>query len=418
MNKRIFVIIGSLAVLFFAWNVNALVLEEKDLSSLGFFPIIASPNTTHCQSFSFSPFEGYAEEGNDTVLTLNVEMIPQGDPDANVSVFVNDERFRVIHANDLLSNGNVHVMIPAEEQTNPSTKITVCGTESPESQKLTISNTTKIGIYQQARFDTRESFQTLLAGKEPVLGDEISVQVFVSNTGGESTSVSIDYRKYELDYVPLLKGETGFQGIILPGETKILTYTIKPLRAVSILLPPAVLKYTNIFGEEIIQESTRPFLLVEPPAFNVRGVFLVPQVRVNVNEPVTVQWVVQNDGIAPVEGINATFNVYPQGNISPSTSTVSLLSPAKAVSHPFTLTFSQPGIYTLGCTLTLPREPVLTTGCQSATIEVVQPNNSIALFFSLILLLIAMGVYAYIYVLPNRPAVKPSSPKHGRFHSK
>lgn len=249
-----------------------------------------------------------------------------------------------------------------------------------------------------------------------MLGEPIDIELYLTNLGGEAVDVTIDYRKYELDYVPLLKGETGFQGTILPGETKKLSYNIKPLRAVSILLPPAVLTYTNIFGETIVKESTRPFLLVEAPEFNVRAAFLIPQVRVNVNEPVQVQWVAQNDGIVPVTDLKVTYTVYPEGTINPSSTTIDSLSPAKAVTQNFSVTFAKPGIYTLGCYISPRTDPTLSTNCQSATIEVIEPNTGITLLFSLLLLLIAIVVYAYIYVLPQRAPHEPA-PKRGRFHS-
>lgn len=415
MRKGILFIIFALAA--FATTTHALVIAEKSLSVSGFSPFfVTSPTQTICDDFDFAPFEGYLEKGNDTVLTLNVETQPLQDPDSNVTVFLNNSLVQTIHSKDLLSNGNIHLLLPAEQQEPLTNNVRICGSISSLSQNLRVHANTMLGLYQQPRFNTRNAFQTLIAGKEPVLGEPIDIELYLTNLGGESVDVSIDYRKYELDYIPLLKGETGFTGTILPGETKKLSYNIKPLRAVSILLPPAVLTYTNIFGEKIVQESTRPFLLVDAPEFNVRAAFLIPQVRVNVNEPVNVQWVAQNDGITPVTGINATYTVYPEGTISPDSTTIETLSPAKAVTQNFTVTFSKPGIYTLGCYLSPRTDPTLTTSCQSATIEVIEPNTGITLLFSLLLLLIAIAVYAYIYVLPQRVPREPAA-KRGRFHA-
>ncbi len=405
-----------MAAALLATNTHALVLSETTLSTSGFSPLVLiGPSQVACDDFTFNPFTGHAETGNDTVLTLNVQTTPARDPDSNVTIFLNDDKFQTINARDLLENGNIHVLIPANVQLETNI-VRVCGATSSESQTLRVSGMTSLGLYQQSRFNSLEAFQTLIAGSKPVLGEPIDIELYLTNLGGEAVNVNIDYRKYELDYIPLLKGETGFAGTILPGETKKLSYNIKPLRAVSILLPPAVLTYTNIFGEKITQESTRPFLLVEAPEFNVRAAFLIPQVRVNVNENVQVQWVAQNDGIVPVEGIRATYTVYPEGTISPSSTIIESLSPAKAVTQNFTVTFSKPGIYTLGCYLSPRADPTLTTNCQSATIEVIEPNTGITLLFSLLLLVIAIAVYAYIYVLPQHAPREPA-PKRGRFQS-
>lgn len=416
MRKEILFILLVMGVLL-ATQTSALVMDEKTLSTSGFSGLLVDGSSqTRCDDFSFEPFTGYPQSGNDTILTLNMETLPLNDNDSNVQVFMNDELFQTIHSRDLLDNGNIHLRIPAERQENENT-IRVCGSTSSVTQRVIVRNDTRMGLYQLARFDSLTAFQTVIAGEKPLLGDPIAIELTLTNLGGEATNVVIDYRKYELDYIPLLQGETGFVGTILPGETKKLSYNIKPLRAVSILLPPAVLKYTNIFGEDITQESTRAFLLVDAPEFNVRGAFLVPQVRVNVNENVNVQWVAQNDGIVPVDGLKATFTVYPEGKMSPSSTLIENLSPAKAVSQNFTVTFDKPGIYTLGCYLSPRADPRLTTNCQSATIEVIEPNTGITLLFSLLLLLIAIAVYAYIYVLPNH-APTGDKPRAGRFHSK
>jgi hypothetical protein len=401
-------------------NAHALTLEETNLTDLGFNSIsISQPSTTVCETLAFTPFSGYDDEGNDTVLHLHTTFLPASESDANVSVYLNGQitPFMVWYPVDIHPDSQfASVIIPSSQQTNPQTTLQICATSSPSSDTLNVDEAT-IGLYQQARFDEEGAFATIIAGENPVLGEEIPIQVVLTNHGGESVFVNVDYRKYELEYVPLLKGETGFQTNILPGQTKIITYKIKPLRAVSILLPPAVLTYTNIFGEKIIQDSERAFLLVAAPEFNVKGAFLVPQNRVQVNEPMDVDWVVQNEGIAPISGIDATFFVRPEGLISPASTSMESLSPSDAKSQPFTVSFTKPGMYELGCTLTSKDDPSLTTSCQSVMIEVVEDNTGITLLFSLLLLLIAVSVYAYIYILPNAPK-KEEPPKRGRFHSK
>ncbi len=401
-------------------NTHALTLEETNLTDLGFTTIsISEPSTTICETIAFTPFNGYSEEGNDTVLRLHTTFLPASESDANVSVYLNGQAtpFAVWFPSDIHPDSQVaSVIIPSAQQTSPQTTMQICATSSPSSDTLNVDDAT-IGLYQQARFDEPGAFATIIAGENPVLGEEIPIQVVLTNNGGESAFVNVDYRKYELEYVPLLKGETGFQTNILPGQTKVITYKIKPLRAVSILLPPAVLTYTNIFGEKIVQDSERAFLLVAAPEFNVKGAFLVPQNRVKVNESMDVDWVVQNEGITPISGIDATFFVRPEGLISPASASMDTLSPSDAKSRTFTVSFSKPGLYELGCTLTSKDNPSLTTSCQSVMIEVVEDNTGITLLFSLLLLLIAVSVYAYIYILPNAPK-KEEPPKKGRFHSK
>lgn len=166
MRKGILFILLASALL--ASSVHALVLDEASLSTQGFSTVsLTGPSQTVCDDFTFEPFTGYLEKGNDTVLTLNVETNPISDPDANVTVFLNNTLFQTIYSRDLLDNGNIHLLIPTTKQDDTLNTVRVCGATSSESESLRITNSTMIGLYQQPRFDTLESFQTLIAEKNP-----------------------------------------------------------------------------------------------------------------------------------------------------------------------------------------------------------------------------------------------------------
>ncbi len=398
--------------------VHGLTIYETPLHPLTFPGLeITQTNQTTCVSLAFERFPEYDKPENDTVLTLNVEFLPLSEADANITVKnkLTNEMIETVRPKDLFENGNVHVIIPAPHQPNENVSLEVCGNASPSTEKVSVSPNGFIGLYHQPHFDQKGSFQTIIVGENPELGKDIAIQVYVKNTGSEAVNIHIDYRKYTLEYVPLLKGETSFDGTILPNEEKTITYSIKPLRAVQILLPPAVLTYTNIFGEKVVMESTRPFLEVKGPEFNVKGAFLVPQIQAVVNEPLAIRWIAKNEGIAPVSGINAQLFVQPSGGLTPNTFFLDELDPASAQSAELIVTFSQPGNYVLGCVLSPESDPTITTNCQSATLEVVSTNWTPAVL-SLLLLLIAIVIYAYITGVP-RPPASPGPTKRRRFQS-
>ncbi|MEK6902830.1 MAG: hypothetical protein AABX02_04570, partial [archaeon] len=275
-------------------SVFAAVLSEQSLTEVGFNGMQITGTQQECETISVPSF-AIENDTDDLVLTLHPAFNPVTEFDANVAVYVGNDSTPYVSffARDVFpETGNVHVLLPSSlAETNET--VTVCAKGSPSLESLNVSSEGMIGVYHQPRFNEEGSFSTLIAGENPKLGEEIAIQVYLHNDGGEAVLVNIDYRKYQLDYIPLLKGETGFEGVIQPGETKIITYHIKPLRSVSILLPPAVLTYTNIFGEKVTQESTRAFLNVAAPEFNINGAFLVPKNRINVNEAMSVRWVAQ-----------------------------------------------------------------------------------------------------------------------------
>ena len=414
---KYFAILTILIGILLVPSVFSAVLTEQSLSDGGFIPMSISGLDSECQAVPVPPYD-LENETDDIVLTIHPEFNPLSESDANVTVTVDGEStpLAVFYPRDIFpETGNVHVLIPQSVASNNGNVI-VCANGSPSLESLTISSEGMLGVYQQPRFDEEGSFATVIAGVNPKLGEEIEVEVHVHNDGGEAVLVNVDYRKYQLDYIPLLKGETGFEETIQPGETKVIAYKIKPLRGVSILLPPAIMTYTNIFGEKVTLESTRAFLNVAAPPFNVKGAFLVPKNRINVNEAISVRWVAQNEGIESLNGLNAVFSVSPNGNISPSTLIIGEISPSNSVSQNFALAFAQPGTYTLECVLAPAYDPTITTNCQSAVIEVVPDNWGITLLFSLLLLGIAIAVYAYIYMLPERKREEPLKPTKGRFH--
>lgn len=396
----------------------AVTLHEESFSTLGF----TGASTTvvdgmQCAPLEFTPFPGYMGDGNFTLLNLNASFLPQFDPDANVTVSIagSSQPFAILHHTQLLGVGWFHVSIPANLQTNPTT-LNICVSPSKTTQALQVYPQGSIGLYQQPQFDQNGDFETYIAGENPILGREIEVEVKVRNSGSEPGFVQVEYRKYSLDYIPLLKGETGFEEIIQPGETKVISYFIKPLRPTQIFLPPAVLTYINIFGETVTLESTRAYLDVVGPEFNVKGAFLVPQNQAEVGKPIPIEWVVQNEGLTPVQNVRATFFVNPTETISPNQTLIASLDPARAESRSFTVTFSQPGTYEVGCTLTSDNDPTLSAGCQSATIVVVDTNPWLIWVFSALLLLVSLGVYAYIYTQSEKPPAEEKKPKK-RFQS-
>ena len=378
-----------------------MVLQEKSLATYTFQGFeIATPSSSMCETFTFKPFEGYDAVENDTLLNLDIEFFPASDFDSNVTVHVvntQHDLLQTIYARDIATTKHVHVLIPAEVQSTAGTTIQVCGNSSPTLQRMYVSSNGSVGLYQQPHFDRAQDFETRVVTPERILGQEVEAHVFIRNSGSRPANVHVDYREYDVPYLPLLKGETGFDATLEPGQARTITYFIKPLRAVDLALPPAVLTYTNIFGEEQKIESNRAQVRVKQPEFNVKGVFLLNQTHAYVNEPVDVRWLAQNDGIDPLYGLSATFFISPTIETEMPRILIAELFPAKAESRGSTLRFSKPGTYTLGCVLFQESNPELHTNCQGTTLTITEDNRLITLLLSLMLVIIGIGVYAYIY---------------------
>ena len=386
-----------LSLIFIFSGAHAITLQEKSLSTYFFSGIdITTAEASQCQSFTFTPFENYQDQGNDTLLNLGIQFFPAEDFDSNVTVAIGGNRIQTIYSRDF-TPAHAHVEIPAEMQNENGTLVTVCANASPTLQRLTVSSTGTLGVYQQPHFDGPSDFETYVVTPQRILGQEIEVQVRLHNSGSIPSDVHVDYRKFDVPFLPLLKGETGFDVTLQPDEQKTITYYIKPLRAVELSLPPAVLTYTNIFEEEVTVESNRAYVHVREPQFNVKGVFVVNQTHALVNEPVDVRWLAQNDGLDPLYGLNAEFTVTPAIATPISSTPIAVLPPSKDESKNFTITFTEPGTYTLGCTIYQSANPELRTNCQGTTITITEDTRIITMLLSLLLVIIGIGVYAYIY---------------------
>lgn len=401
LQKGILVII----ILGMGISASALTLDEKKLTELEFNGVILTQEDTiadpQCSSFSFSPFSQFQQKGNDTILSIPLSFYPETN-DSAVRVFINSEEdpLQTIHPNDLLDNGFIHIIIPAENQTIPATNVTLCAFPAPITKEITIEKKGFIGLYKQARFDQNDSFITIVPIEQSLIqiGQEIPVQIILKNEGGEAVFVTLDYRKYELEYIPLVKGETHFEGIIQQGERKVFSYTIKTIREGGMLLPPATLEYTNVFGEKITLQSIRGNVSVEPLLFNVKGVFLITQNRALVNNPITIRWLAKNEGINPLYGIKTTFfaNPFGQSTISPEETSTAELLPSKVESKSITLQFSKPGTYTIYCIMESEADSNKKMNCQEATIRIMEDTRWAEVLLSMFLILIAAMGYWFI----------------------
>lgn len=405
-----------LFMLFLFSSAQALMLQEKSLSTYTFPGFeINTPATTHCETITFNPFPTYTESTNDTLLNLNIEFTPATDFDSNVTVSSNNQLIQTIYSRNFEGKRSAHVLIPAAIQNENGTTLEICGNSSPALQRLYVSSTGTLGLYQQPHFDRANDFETFVVTPERILGQEVEVQVRVHNSGALPASVHVDYRKYDLPHLPLLKGETGFDATLEPNESRTITYYIKPLRAVDLALPPAVLTYTNIFGEEEKIESNRAQVRVKQPEFNVKGVFLLNQTHARVNEPIDVRWLAQNDGIDPLYGLSATYVISPENEVTLPRMMIPELLPSKAESRGFTIQFAKPGTYTLGCVIFQESNPELHTNCQGTTITITEDTRLITLLLSLLLVVIGIGVYAYIYY--SKPQSKTEVKPKKRFQA-
>ncbi len=407
MNGK-FLFIG-LFLLAFCLSTSALVLQEKTANEVSFegLSLVYAPGAANenCSIFPM-PALDTSTPATDTVVSLPVSFALQEDSDSNVTVFANTVFVHVIRAKEVSNLGFARVILPNDlAEGNP---IRICVSPGKPGQMVSVSaEGMKIGTYLEPRFDNEGDFVTLLATNNPVLGQEIPIEVHIRNSGGEAVVAHVNFRKYDLSYIPLLKGTTEFDGEIAPNETKVIRFTIKPLKPTQLLLPPAILTYTNVFGETVTLPSTRAYVDVHVPAFNVTGIFLADRTQGIVNQPLTVRWLAKNEGLNPLYGLMVLFTPSDGGRVSPSSLVIAQLLPQKAESRDLTVVFSEPGTYTIECEIHPPGDTTLRAGCAPMTLEVVEDRTGLAIVLSLLVVLVAVGVYAYIYYYRDRPKVAP-----------
>ncbi|MFH1225218.1 MAG: hypothetical protein V1676_05440 [Candidatus Diapherotrites archaeon] len=407
--------LGLISVLVFVLSAGfaaGATLKENGLDSLGYSDFIVSgADRNVCTEYAFIKPADLNRMAY-PVLSIHAQFSPVESAGADISVYLNnDENAVAVVRADKFTNGWARFDLPWEllEEKNTAK---VCARTSYTTTEIKVLKDSLLGYYFKPDFGRVGAFTKMIVPKTPKPGQEFEVRVRLFNYGSEGAKAELKYVRNALeDRLPELmfvKGDTGFSGEIGPCVTRSedancivpaeagFGYLVRAKKPQQMTLLPAILRYENVFGETVERESNRQTITVVQPEIRVRAFLLVDGDAQKAGAASKATLGVKNEGIDTLYNISAV--VLPQQGLQVEgngRAAISSIAPGETKYTDFSLTAGQAGNYGLGCRLGYLDYNAVETECSTANVIYEAVGIDPALIGAGVLLLVAIGVYAY-----------------------
>jgi len=393
---------------------------EISLEDLGYDDFsVSGTEEEDCTEFSFNQ-QGIATRL--PVLSLHFLLGPiginiAGYPDISGEIFLdgNNTAFREITPKDFANNW-IRINIPEKMEDGASTDVKVCLKTSNTITSITLLKDSMYGEYFKEDFSNPLGFRKTIANKRASVGEEFEITVTLENMGSVGTFVKIIHRLPELegtlDFMNILRGDTGFEGIV-PGcqiwEESICTkpgsvsfsYIAKSSRATQLTLLPAVLEYENIFGETVKMESTRETIYITEPGLKLKPVLLAEAELLKPNEKTGFSLTVKNEGAEtlynPAVFIEHSNGILVEGK---KLHIITSINPGESKRFNFSVSSPASGTYSVGCRIVYLEVGEYTVNCEPVEVKVEEAGIAQELIYAAILLL--FGVLIYVFIITRK----------------
>jgi hypothetical protein len=263
--------------------------------------------------------------------------------------------------------------------------------------RILLSDESKIGLYKTADFSGKSDFQMVAEKTDLVIGEKTTISIILHNDGSDLTAAEIKFARplaEDKNAFSVVEGDTYFTGIIKAGETKEISYVIKPRIATQMTLPPAIVYYKNEFGETEQKFSNLVTLRVREPERKVEAFIVKNSESTLVGQPVQMTVAIKNVGRDPVYDLS--LDMQSNADLSQNETEIGTLMPKETKYLPFTAMSSMAGNYPIGCTVTYNDANIVESKCLNSFVEIVQQGISPAIYIGIILIAVALIVYIYI----------------------
>ncbi len=393
-------------------SVLGMVINESSLAELGYenFEIMGA-NIEKCTEMNFVlSFD--LNEGVYPVFSLHSSFGPGLGKEAKINIYLNDDENEVADiALENLGNGWARIDLPRKKLKEVNV-LKICGKTSSSITNITILNDSAIGNYSKPDFLLLGAFTKTISKEKPKVGEEFDIIVSLRNFGSEGANVSIKYREPELEnempQIKIIRGETYLTSVIpkcrqRDVETKCIEpgivsfkYTVKVADAMQMTLLPAILTYTNIFGEETAAESNRLTITVVQPEIKLKAYLLVGKDLLLSGEKTWLKLIVKNEGVDPLYNIVAGLDADEALTVEGKTlMEIGMILPNKTLEFDFNITATAAGSYAVGCNLTYLDYNVIETDCNRIIVEFKEKEIGPVIMGAGVLLFIGIIVYVY-----------------------
>ncbi|MCX6802761.1 MAG: hypothetical protein NT067_06645 [Candidatus Diapherotrites archaeon] len=384
---------------------TALAAEEVSLRELGYNSTEAKGiEVEQCSEFVFSiPDPGIEFY---PIISIKAEFYPAPSGEAGVSLKLNGKAVGSFGIDDFRCTAE-SCWLRAELERGQVLKentLKACIRTGRNATRAVLSNESLIGYYKKPVFREQGFVSCVLLDSgecvesyDAALGEDLNIILKIVNEGTGLSYVDLRNRKELAGITQTRKeiGQTSFEGVINPGETKVLSYTIRIESAVPMQLPPAIAKYQNVFGEEESLKSNLVFINPkgEPALTTAIGIESVNSFSRETLFTVTIF----NKEIVPISNAKIDLNLGKGLELAEGSQEIELplLEAKQAKSFTLKAKAQGNGDFKIGCTFSA--DGLKEKTCNPATVSF-REENPVLLAGATILLLAAGGaIYFYIH---------------------
>jgi len=262
---------------------------------------------------------------------------------------------------------------------------------------ITQSNGSKVGLYKTADFLANNAFTMEAEKTGLVIGEKVEIKILLHNDGSGATNAEIKFARplvEDKNAFSVVEGDSYFKGIVQAGETKEITYVIKPRMATQMTLPPAVVYYENEFGEIESKFANLVVLYVREPERKIDAFIVKQEETAFIGKEIQLTLAVKNVGNDPLYDL--VVELESDAAISQSMKKIDSIQPKDTRFLEFTASSIETGRFPIGCTITYLDQNVSETQCKESFVEFKQQEINPAIYAGLALAIIAVIVYVYL----------------------
>ncbi|MDO8538274.1 MAG: hypothetical protein Q7S21_05295 [archaeon] len=382
-------------LLAFAFSISAEIIKETPFSESGYQDFaVQEKDSFLCQNIIFPQELSKTSSEFYHFLSLHAEFSPTITGNAQVQIVFGEDINKFFFAKDF-QNGWIRLLLPREKLQEKNTLI-VCAKASDSIAEVKILSDSKTGTYLSPEIIIEKIPETFY----PLTGEEIKLKINLTNKGSEETFVSLKHKKpsVEYDQIEITSGKSFFDGIVEPGETITLDYSVKTVKTTEVMLPAAIATFTNIFGEKETIYSNYPIIYILSNDEAIRPIILLDNALVKAGTNVEATLAVKNNSIALQQNVVTQLELPAGISVQGARQfAIDSLAPGETRYFKFVVSSSKVGRFDLGCTSTYLQKEIVQQKCPITTITFESTEPNYAIMIGVGFLLLGIVIYAAMY---------------------
>ncbi|MCX8158489.1 MAG: hypothetical protein N3D73_02365 [Candidatus Diapherotrites archaeon] len=418
MIKRVFYLVLLALLASFSYAQQTEKPVEFSFASLGYEDFVA--DSSGCQKYNFRIEKPNKEEY--VVFSLKADFLPVADNHAEITVKLNNKILGNYTPSNFIS-GWKRILLE-KRILDEENEIEICVNPKANTLKIKIYNESKVGKYLMPDIKISQ----YVAKDKIQVGEEFEVLVKVDNYGSREANVKIIFSPQDPEevfpFIRILKGDLEKELLLdkckkyddekcIEPATIIEKYVLRAKKNTTLSLQPSILKYTNIFGEEITMKTERTYLEIKKNIEDLNIEIFAEDNVAKANEPKEIYFKIKNGSKYSIYDIkikpeikNNTKNSIIRFLDNAEIKAIEEIRPDEVIEIKAIFLAKEEGTYVLSCSLIGEEKK-----CNNFEILVEKSFEKILVVVSIVSLLIGLLIIIYIYMISDKKGKKKEEEK-------